>query len=194
MGSDFLRAVRPAFILTLLLTLVVGIAYPFAVLGIGQAILPAQANGSLIVDDGKVVGSEAIGQSFITARYFHGRPSAAGKGYDANASSGSNLGPASKALKERIETDIASLRKDGVTGPIPADLVTASASGLDPDISPAAAAVQIPRVARARNVSEGTIRAAVDRAIVAPALGLIGEPHVNVLRLNHALDSGIEKL
>jgi K+-transporting ATPase ATPase C chain len=193
MGSEFIRAIRPALVLTLLLTLLLGVAYPFVVLGIGQAIFPAQANGSLIVDGGRVVGSRLIGQSFAAPRYFHGRPSAAGKGYDANASSGSNLGPASKALKERIAGDIVSLRKDGVTGAIPADLVTASASGLDPDLSPAAVLVQIPRVARARGVSEDTVRKLVEAHIDQPTLGLIGEPHVNVLLLNRALDVGVAK-
>ncbi|MGI4877595.1 MAG: potassium-transporting ATPase subunit KdpC [Janthinobacterium lividum] len=189
MGSEFLRALRPAFVLTLLLTLLLGVAYPFVVLGIGQALLPVQANGSLVMDNGKVVGSSLIGQGFASPRYFHGRPSAAGKGYDANSSSGSNLGPTSKALHDRIAGDIAALRKDGVTGAIPADLVTASASGLDPDISPAAATIQVSRVAKARNMSEAAVGVLVENAVVAPSFGIIGEPHVNVLALNRALDA-----
>ena len=188
MRSDLLAALRPALVLTLLMALLVGVAYPLAVLGIGQLVWPGQANGSLVRDGNTVVGSTLIGQAFTTPRYFNTRPSAAGKGYDANASSGSNLGPASKALRDRIATDIAARRADGVVGPIPADLVTASASGLDPDLSPAAALVQVPRVARVRGLPEAAVRALVDGAVRDPALGLIGEPRVNVLDLNLQLD------
>ena len=188
MVSDVLRALRPALVLVGLLTLLLGFSYPFAVLGVGQALLPYQANGSLIVDNGRIVGSELIGQAFVGARYFHPRPSAAGKGYDANASSGSNLGPTSKALRDRLAGDIAAQRKAGVTGDIPADLVTASASGLDPDLSPAAALVQVPRVAAARGLAPATVRALVEHSVASPALGFIGDPHVNVLALNRQLD------
>ncbi|TRW17939.1 potassium-transporting ATPase subunit KdpC [Glacieibacterium frigidum] len=185
---DFLSALRPAIVLTALFTLLLGVGYPLAILGIGQAAFPHQANGSLIVDDGKVVGSELVGQAFTSPRYFNTRPSAAGKGYDANSSSGSNLGPTSKALAERIGTDIAAQRKAGVTGAIPADLVTASASGLDPDLSRAAALVQVPRIARERGLSEASVRTLVEKQIEQPALGMLGDPHVNVLALNRQLD------
>lgn len=188
MNSNFLSGLRPALVLTILFTLLLCGAYPLAVLGIGQAALPHQANGSLIVDGGVVTGSELIGQSFAAPRYFNSRPSAAGKGYDAAASSGSNLGPTSKALNDRIAGDIAARRAEGMTGDIPADLVTASASGLDPDLSPAAALIQVPRVAAARKLPEAQVRALVEAAVVAPALGLIGEPHVNLLALNRQLD------
>ncbi len=188
MNSNFLSGLRPALVLTILFTLLLCGAYPLAVLGIGQAALPHQANGSLIVDNGVVTGSELIGQSFAAPRYFNSRPSAAGKGYDASASSGSNLGPTSKALNDRIAGDIAARRAQGMTGDIPADLVTASASGLDPDLSPAAALIQVPRVAAARKLPEAQVRALVEAAVVAPALGLIGEPHVNLLALNRQLD------
>lgn len=189
MGSNnFLSGLRPALVMVALFTLLLCGAYPLLVLGIGQGLLPHQANGSLIVDNGVVTGSELIGQSFASPRYFNSRPSAAGKGYDAAASSGSNLGPTSKALADRIKTDIATRRAQGMRGPIPSDLVTASASGLDPDLSPAAALIQVPRVAAARKLPEAQVRALVEAAVVAPALGLIGEPHVNLLALNRQLD------
>jgi K+-transporting ATPase ATPase C chain len=188
MTKDILSALRPAFALLLAFALLTGIAYPLAMTGLGQALFPRQANGSLIVDDGKVVGSELIGQGFSGARYFHGRPSAAGKGYDASASSGSNLGPTSKALVERVESDVAKLRAEGVTGAIPADLVTTSASGLDPDISPEAAFVQVPRVAAVRGLPTARVMALAKGAVDYPLLGLIGEPHINVLMLNRQLD------
>jgi len=188
MGSDFLRALRPALVLIGLFTLILGFAYPFAILGIGQAVFPHQANGSLVRNGDKIVGSELVGQAFTAPRYFNTRPSAAGKGYDANASSGSNLGPTSKALAARIANDIAAQRKAGVTGDIPADLVTASASGLDPDLSPAAALVQVPRIARERRSSEADLRALVERNMAQPLAGILGEPHVNVLALNRQLD------
>ncbi len=188
MRSDLLSGLRPAIVLTVLLTILTCGFYPLAVTVIGKLAFPHQANGSLIVDKGVVTGSELIGQSFTSDRYFNSRPSAAGKGYDAGASSGSNLGPTSKALADRITGDIALRRSQGMTGPIPADLVTASASGLDPDLSPAAALIQVPRVAAARHLPEAQVRAIVEQAIVAPALGLIGEPHVNLLLLNRRLD------
>ena len=192
MGKEFAAALRPAFVLVLLFTLLLGFGYPFAILGIGQAVFPHQANGSLVEAGGKVIGSEVVGQAFTSARYFNTRPSAAGKGYDANASSGSNLGPTSKALHDRLATDIAAQHRAGVRD-VPADLVTTSASGLDPDLSPAAALVQVPRVAAARGISEATLRALIQRSVEAPALGLIGEPHVNVLALNRALDTAAAK-
>jgi K+-transporting ATPase ATPase C chain len=188
MTKDILSALRPAFALLLAFALLTGIAYPLAMTGVGQALFPRQANGSLIVDGGKVVGSELIGQGFSSARHFHGRPSAAGKGYDASASSGSNLGPTSKALVERVEGDVAKLRAEGVTGAIPADLVTTSASGLDPDISPEAAFVQVPRIAAARGLPTARVMALAKGAVDYPLLGLIGEPHINVLMLNRQLD------
>ena len=188
MSSDFASGLRPALTLTVLLTVLTCGVYPLVVMGIGQLAFPRQANGSLIVDNGVVTGSDLIGQSFTSDRYFNSRPSAAGKGYDASASSGSNMGPTSKALLERIEGDIALRRTQGVQGPIPADLVTASASGLDPHLSPAAVLVQIPRVAGARKLGESEVRVLVERNIQHPLLGFIGENRVNLLALNRQLD------
>lgn len=188
MGSDLRAALRPALALLLLFTLLLGLGYPLLTLAIGQAAFPHQANGSLIRDGDRLVGSELIGQAFAGAGYFHPRPSAAGQGYDAAASSGSNLGPTSQVLADRIRADIARQRAQGVSGPIPADLVTASGSGLDPDVSPAAALAQVPRVARARGLPEAEVRRLVERAARQPTLGILGEPHVNVLLLNRQLD------
>ncbi|WP_375391578.1 potassium-transporting ATPase subunit KdpC [uncultured Sphingomonas sp.] len=188
MGSDFFSGLRPALVLTVLLTILSCGLYPLAVMGIGKLAFAHQANGSLIVDKGVVTGSELIGQSFTSDRYFNSRPSAAGKGYDGTASSGSNMGPTSKALADRIKGDIALRRSQGVTGAIPADLVTASASGLDPDLSPEAALAQVGRVARARKLSPDALRGLVERSTRQPLLGFIGEPHVNVLLLNRQLD------
>ena len=188
--NDITSALRPAFVLILVFAALTGLAYPLAMTGIGQALFPAQANGSLIVDDGKVVGSALVGQSFASARYFHSRPSAAGTaGYDAKASSGSNLGPTSKALVDRVKTDVSSIRASGVTGAIPTDLVTTSASGLDPDISPEAAFAQAGRVARERGLDAGRVSALVRDAVQGPIVGVIGEPRVNVLLLNRQLDA-----
>lgn len=187
MGKDFSSALRPAIVMTILFALLLGIAYPLALTGIGQAIFPAQANGSLIRDSGgRVIGSALVGQAFTSDRYFQTRPSAAGKGYDGLASSGSNLGPTSQALVDRIKPDIAKRRTEGVTGAIPADLVTASGSGLDPDLSPAAALAQAPRIARVRGVPLGRVRTLVTQSTDG---SFLGEPRVNVLALNRALDA-----
>jgi potassium-transporting ATPase KdpC subunit len=187
MGRDFSSALRPAIVMTILFAALLGLAYPLAITAVGQAIFPHQANGSLVRDGGgRVIGSAVVGQAFTTDRYFQTRPSAAGKGYDGLASSGSNLGPASRALADRVGSDVAGRRREGVAGAIPADLVTASGSGLDPDISPAAALAQAARVARVRGLSAGRVRALVVRHTEE---SILGAPHVNVLALNRALDA-----
>lgn len=186
MNKDFSSALRPAIVMTLLFAALLGLAYPLAMTGIGQALFPAQANGSLIRDDaGRVIGSSVVGQAFTTDRYFQTRPSAAGKGYDGLASSGSNLGPTSKALIDRVTADVAKQRDSGVAGTLPADLVTASGSGLDPDLSPAAASAQAPRIARVRGIGVETVRQLVERQT---ETSVLGDPTVNVLALNRALD------
>lgn len=184
-----LQLIRPAVAMTVLFTLLLGLAYPYAMLGLGQAAFPAQANGSLITRDGAVVGSALIGQNFAEPRYFWPRPSAAGNGYDAANSSGSNLGPTSQKLMDRIGGTIQSLNAAGMTGPLPGDAVTASGSGLDPDISPAYAALQVARVAVARTLPEDQVAALVAANTEGPMLGFMGETRVNVLRLNLALDA-----
>jgi len=188
MTSPFLAAIRPSIVMTLGFTLLCGLAYPLAVTGVGQAVFSREANGSLIEDGaGKVIGSELIGQGFSRPGYFHGRPSAAGKGYDASASSGSNLAPGSRDLRDRIAGDVATLHGEGVKS-VPADLVTTSASGLDADISPAAALVQVDRIAKARGLAPAVVADLVSRAQRGPILGFLGEPRANVLALNRQLD------
>ena len=188
--SDFASAIRPSIVMTIGFTLLCGIVYPLAVTGVGQAVLPRQANGSLIVDGaGKLIGSELIGQGFAKPGYFHGRPSAAGKdGYDASASSGSNLSPGSKDLRDRIATDVAAAHKAGIAT-VPADMVTTSASGLDPDISPDNARAQAPRIAQARGIPVGTVNDLIGKTQAGALIGFIGEPRVNVLALNRQLDA-----
>ena len=188
--TAFVRArIYPALALLVLLTVITGVIYPMVVWAVGQVAFHDQANGSLIVVDGKTVGSTLIGQAFSDPKYFWGRPSAAGSnGYDANGSAGSNLGPTSKALIDRITADVDRLRAANGGGPVPVDLVTTSASGLDPDISPAAAEYQVARVAAARGISEAAVRAAIARHTDQPLFGFIGKPTVNVLELN--LDLG----
>jgi len=188
MGKDIITAIRPALVMTILFALLLGIAYPLAMTGIGQTLFPKAANGSLVEANGKVIGSTVVGQAFTSERYFQTRPSAAGKGYDGLASSGSNLGPTSQALVDRVKPDVARRRADGAAGPIPADLVTASGSGLDPDLSPAAARAQIARIARVRGMQPPAVARLVDDHVARPLLGILGEERVNVLALNQALD------
>jgi K+-transporting ATPase ATPase C chain len=189
MGKDFLTSLRPAIVLTILFAILLGLVYPLAMTGIGQAIFPSQANGSLIRDPaGRVTGSTVLGQAFTSERYFQTRPSAAGKGYDGLASSGSNLGPTSQALVDRVKPDIEKRRAEGVTGPVPADLVTASGSGLDPDLSPESARAQVVRIARVRGLDEARVKALVEANVELPLFGILGEDRVNVLALNQQLD------
>lgn len=180
---------RPALTLLIAFTLITGIAYPLAMTELAQAVFPAQARGSLVERDGRVIGSSLIGQNFAAEHYFHPRLSAAGNGYDASASSGTNLGPTSAKLADRLKTDAAALRAAGVTGPIPADALTTSGSGLDPDISPANALTQAARVAKARGVDEALVRDLIAAHIVEPQLRVFGDARVNVLALNLALDA-----
>lgn len=183
-----LRQLRPALVMLGLMTALLGIVYPLVTTGIAEAIFPSEARGSLVRVGDKVVGSALLAQAFTGDKYFHPRPSAAGeKGFDATSSGGSNLGPTSKALNERVRGDVEALRKESM-GPIPVDLVTTSGSGLDPHISPAAAMLQAARVAKARGLPEERVRALVTECTEGRLLGLIGEPRVNVLLLNLALD------
>ena len=196
-----LREIRPAIVMILALTAITGLVYPLAMTGIAQLVFPHQANGSLIRKDGKVIGSELIGQNFTGAGYFHGRPSATTDAdpndstktvpapYNAANSSGSNAGPTSKALAERVKGDVDKLKAETPGAPVPMDLVTTSASGLDPDISPEAAMFQAPRVAKARSLDEADVRRLVQAHTDGRLFGLIGEPRVNVLQLNMALDA-----
>jgi K+-transporting ATPase ATPase C chain len=181
----------PALRINLFFTLLLGIAYPLAVTGICQVAFPHQANGSLIPRGDKIIGSELIGQNFTKPEYFQPRPSAAGDGYDATSSSASNLGPTNQKLADRVKASVEKFRKDNpdYQGPIPADLVTTSASGLDPDLSPDSARAQIARVAKARGVSIVQLDQLVSQFTEGPQLGMLGEPRVNVLKLNLALDA-----
>jgi potassium-transporting ATPase KdpC subunit len=177
-----------AVVYTLVTTVIFGLIYPLVVTGMSQWLFPAQANGSLIVKNGQVVGSRLIGQSFSGAKYFHSRPSAAGNGYDPTASGGSNLGPTNQALVTRVQQDVAQWQQQNPGVPIPADLVTASGSGLDPDISPASAEFQVPQVAKARGISVDEVRRLVAKHTLGREWGMFGEPRVNVLELNLDLD------
>lgn len=186
-----LKQLMPAFRITLVLTILTGLLYPGAVTALSQLLFRQQANGSLIEKDGRIVGSALIGQAFTRPEYFHPRPSAAGSdGYDASASSGSNLGPTSKKLIDRVQADVEKFRKEnpGYQGPIPADIVTASGSGLDPHISPASAQAQAFRVAKARGVSVDQVNRLIAQYTETPTLGFLGDARVNVLQLNLALD------
>ncbi|WP_439401154.1 K(+)-transporting ATPase subunit C [Bradyrhizobium sp. DASA03068] len=195
-----LREIRPAIVLLLALTAITGLAYPLAMTGMAGALFPVQAQGSLIEKDGKVIGSALIGQEFKDDKYFHGRPSATlapdpndsaktvSAPYNAANSGGSNLGPTSKALADRLKEDVDKLRRENPNASVPVDLVTTSASGLDPNISPEAAQFQVPRVAKARSLPEDQVKQLVTASTEARLLGLLGEPRVNVLALNLALD------
>jgi len=195
-----LKEIRPAIVFVVALTVITGLLYPFAMTGIAGVVFPYHAQGSLIERDGKVVGSALIGQDFTSAGYFHGRPSATvapdpndstktvPAPYNAANSGGSNLGPTNKALIDRVQGDVEKLQQENPSAQVPIDLVTTSGSGLDPDISPAAALFQVPRVAKARNMPEDRVRQLVDEHVEGRTLGFLGEPRINVLALNLALD------
>ena len=190
--DGILAHLRTSVLFTVVSVLALGLVYPVVMTGIAQVLLPSQANGSMVTVNGKIVGSDIIGQLFTKPQYFHGRPSAAGKnGYDPTATGGTNLGPTSKKLIDATRATIAALKKENpdATGPVPMDLVTSSASGIDPDISPEAAYYQAPRIARVRNRSLEDVRSLIAASAHPRELGFLGEPHVNVLELNLALDA-----
>lgn len=192
MLQDTFKDLRTGIVAFVIFSAFLGLAYPYAITGIAQAVFHRQANGSLVSADGQTVGSSLVGQNFSSPKYFHPRPSAAGSGgYDASASSGSNLGPSSQVLATRVAGDVQKIRDENGLAPdtkVPVDAVTASGSGLDPHISPAYAELQIPRVAQARGMSEDAVRKLVEKYTDGSTLGVLGEPRVNVLRLNLALD------
>lgn len=195
-----LKHIRPALVMMITMTVILGLAYPLAMTGIAQFAFPHQAGGSLIMKDGKVIGSALIGQAFADGKYFHGRPSATSGPdpadstksisvpYNAANSSGSNLGPTSQALLDRLKADVTALSQENPGKPIPVDMVTSSASGLDPDITPANAVFQAPRIAKARGLAEARVLTLIEEHTEGRALGILGEPRVNVLKLNLALD------
>jgi K+-transporting ATPase ATPase C chain len=184
---------RIAILMTLVTTVLLGLLYPLAITGLGQLFFPAQTNGGMIVRQGQIVGSQLIGQPFSSPAYFHSRPSGAGNGYDATLSGSANLGPTNHQLMDRVKLDVEKLHAENPSAEIPVDLVTSSGSGLDPHISPAAAEFQVPRIARERGMSEAEVRALIAQHTLGRQFGVLGEPRVNVLELNLALDAAHAK-